>query len=365
MLFKYCHIQIHYHYLHHSLFLVVTSQFKQKEKAQSIMAPNTTFDADFLGYAAAHPHLAPVSGPPNDVQDMRDRTNAYITKCALQFPMSENIIETKHAVSSHDGVDISVHEFSRKDWAPSIEPQPAILYIHGGGLVACPVDTVCRPLMARFATDSGLRTFGVDYRLAPEHPYPTPAEDCYAALQWIVKNAAVLKVDPGRIGLFGTSAGALLAASVSLLARDRAFSPPIAKQILIYPMLDDRSSVTHFNPLSARDQSFKNWITSMDMCWDSYIGADKRGKSDADVSPYAVPARATDLAGLPSTYIDIGSLDWFRDEALEFSAKLAKADVEVELHLYTGLPHCFDIIAPTIPITISAWQNRLRAIKGI
>lgn len=320
-------------------------------------------DADFLAHMKANPDLAPsASGPPADVFEQRSRMNGYIAKIAAQRPIPSSVTETRHTVTAPDGAPLALYEFSSSSESSPARPEPAVLYLHGGGGVACPVDPVCRPVMSLFASDFGIRTFGVEYRLAPEHPHPTPVEDCFAALQHLVSNAATLGIDPGRIVLAGESAGGFLAAGLSLLARDRGHSPPIAKQLLLYPMLDDRSSTRHRNPDSALHRSMESWIVGIDMCWDGYLDG-KRG--EADVSPYGAPARAEDLRGLPATYIDVGGLDWFRDESLEFAARLAKADVEVEVHLYAGVPHCFDLIAPGIPVTLNAKENRRRALESV
>lgn len=282
---------------------------------------------------------------------------------ALNYPVPSNIIETKHLIKSNDGVEIAIYRFITDDVAKATTPQPALLHAHGGGMVGCSIDKVYRPAIASFVSRSGVQSFSVEYRLAPEFPYPTPVEDCYAALQWVIDHAEELNVDPARIGLYGDSGGAGIAAGMSLLARDRHLSPPIAKQVLIYPMVDDRSSL-RANPNSERDKSLYKERALVDVCWDAYVGADNRGKPGA-VSEYASPARAQSLADLPSTYIDVGSMDTFRDDSLDFAKRLAEADVDVELHLYSGVPHGFDLFATDIPVTKNAWENRIRAVRGI
>lgn len=330
---------------------------------------NTKMDPDFLAWMAANPHLLPDpnQAPPTSIQEQRTQSDAVVHKIiSSNFTVAADIVETKHTVTSSDGAEFLVHELASKDWPQATEPQPAFIYIHGGGVLACPVDPICRPAIAQFATDFGVRTFGVEYRLSLHHPFPAPLDDCYAALEWLVENADRLNVDPKRIGLMGESGGATLVAGVTLMARDRKFHTPIAKQLLIYPMIDDRSSNIHFNPDSPLHQSLKqSFIIGTDLCWDAYVGADKRGKLDADVSPYAAPSRATDLRGLPPTYIDLGSMDWFLAESYDFAARLAKAEVEVEFHVYAGVPHCFELLAPNIPVTLNAKENRRRAIRSV
>lgn len=214
--------------------------------------------------------------------------------------------------------------------------------------------------MARAVAAQGVQHFAVDYPRAPEHPAPAALGDCYAALQWLSAHARELHVDPARIVIYGVSAGGGLAAGVALMARDRGLSPPLAKQVLVYPMLDDRTRYPDdwparpFLTFTAEDNV---------MSWDAYVGADKRGREDADVSIYAAPGRAENLEGLPSTYIDVGGLDLFRDENLRFAQRLAEANVEVEFHLYPGLPHGFE--NPHTWVTTRAVENRIKAVQSV
>ncbi|KAG9251499.1 alpha/beta hydrolase fold-domain-containing protein [Emericellopsis atlantica] len=281
-------------------------------------------------------------------------------------PVSPLIVEKRHTITSFDGAALTIHEFKlAKDDVHFVErdPQPAFLFFHGGGMISCPVDTVYRPAMANFALEMGVRTFAVEYRLAPEHPHPTQPEDCYAATQWLSDNAASLSIDPARIGVVGDSAGGNIAAAVTLMARDRQLDPPLAKQMLIYPMLDDRARERFFDPKSARDQSQITFRDDFDQFWNHYLGQGRRGADD--VSPYAAPGRAEDLRGLPSAYVEVGALDPFRDETMEYATRLARRDVEVELHVYAGVSHGFDIAGPKIGITRNAVENRRRAVQAM
>jgi acetyl esterase/lipase len=202
--------------------------------------------------------------------------------------------------------------------------------------------------------------------MAPEFPFPTPLEDCFAALKWLLGQSQSLNVDSKRIILIGDSGGGNLTAGLSLLARDRGVSPPPAKQILIYPMLDDRSSdIAALKPDDPRTQYFSGYINMSKVCWDAYLGKPTGASLNPETQSYACPARAEVLAGLPPTYIDVGSLDLFRDESLAFASKLVAANVDVEFHLYEGVPHCFDLIARDIPITRNATENRRRAIRSV
>lgn len=171
-----------------------------------------------------------------------------------------------------------------------------------------------------------------DYRLAPEHPDPYPVEDCYAGLVWLAEHTDELGVDPDRIVLVGQSAGAGLAAGTALLSRDRQ-GPRVVGQVLVSPMLDDRDatvSARQFDGVGVADREMTR------LGWDAYLG-DRRG--GGDVSIYAAPGRATDLAGLPPAYVDCGSAEVFRDETVAFAGALWAAGVQAELHVWPGAFH--------------------------
>jgi len=327
-------------------------------------------DPELLTHLGANPQLLNV--PPKQdnetVEQSRARFGGILSNFInQQTPISPLIIEKRHTIPSFDGTAITVHEFKpAKDEVHFVardDPQPAFLFFHGGGMISCPVDTVYRPRIAHFALEMGVRTFAVEYRLAPDHPFPTQPEDCYAATQWLLDNAVLLGIDPACIGVAGDSAGGNLAAVMSLMARDRQLSPPLAKQMLIYPMLDDRARERFFDPKSARDQSQISFRDDFDQFWNHYLGQGRRGAED--VSPYAAPGRAEDLRGLPSAYVEVGALDPFRDETMEYATRLARSDVEVELHVYAGVSHGFDMAGPKIGITRNAEENRRRAARSI
>ncbi|KAI1768413.1 hypothetical protein GGR53DRAFT_409037 [Hypoxylon sp. FL1150] len=282
------------------------------------------------------------------------------------LPPQPSIIRTRHKCASYDGAEIGIVRFATTEqMEDETKSQPVVLYLHGGAMVAMSVD-IFAPRLANLAAESGVQVFAVEYRLAPEHPHPTPVEDCYAALTWLSTYAAELNVDPTRVGLMGDSAGGGLAAGVALMARDRRLKPPVKQQILIYPMLDDKSTAALSRAIPP--SPLENFATIPNsiimMCWEAYVGKEKAGKDDADVSPYAAPGRAKDLRGLPSTYIDVGGLDLFRDECASFATRLAAADVEVEFHLFPGLPHGFES-ASDIGATKRAAEGRIRWMRNL
>jgi acetyl esterase/lipase len=211
--------------------------------------------------------------------------------------------------------------------------------------------------VSRYVSDSGVPMLAVDYRLAPEHPYPTPVEDCYAGLEWLVEHAGELGVDPDRIAVMGDSAGGGLAAAVTLMARDRG-GPAVSQQILVFPMLDDRNTTPDPEIAPFAVWSYDDNITG----WGALLGSAIGGP---DVPPYAVPARVTDLSGLPACYIEVGQLDIFRDEDLTYAQRLSLAGVPVEFHLRPGVPHEFETFAYATDIARRAIGDRLRVLRSI
>lgn len=195
----------------------------------------------------------------------------------------------------------------------------------------------------------------VDYRVAPEHPHPTPVEDCYAALCWLAANAAELGVDPKRIAVMGESAGGGLAAAVSLMARDRC-GPEPAQQLLLYAMLDDRTVGP--DPHLPREYLVFNFEDNR-TGWGALLGSELHTDQ---VSPYAAPARAADLSGLPEAYVEVGDLDILRDENIAFAQRLMAAGVPTELHVLPGVPHGFDMVAPDAAVSHRVMANRLRRL---
>jgi acetyl esterase/lipase len=215
---------------------------------------------------------------------------------------------------------------------------PALLYIHGGGMVIGAIESEDARTRA-YCLEVGCAAVSVDYRLAPENPHPAPVEDCFAALTWMAANAGELGIDPARIGVYGGSAGGGLAAATALLARDRG-GPVLAFQMLLYPMLDDRCDTP-----SGREVEdvgiFDGWASREG--FQALLG--DRWES-GDVDAYAAPSRATDLAGLPPTWIDVGELDALRDESIDYAKRLLQAGVPTELHINPGCFHASEFFVP-------------------
>jgi triacylglycerol lipase len=232
---------------------------------------------------------------------------------------------------------------------------PALLHIHGGGyVIGLPEmnDAANRAL----ALELGCAIFSVDYRLAPETPHPGPLEDCYAALAWLHDHAVALRIDPAWIGVKGESAGGGLAAALCLLARDRG-AYPVAFQHLIYPMIDDRTCV-ETDPNRFAGEFL--WTPALNaLGWRALLGV---APGSAGVSAYAAAARAETLAGLPPCFISLGALDLFFDEDLDYARRLARAGVAVELHVYPGAFHAFQM-SPAARVTIASDRDTVAALR--
>lgn len=212
---------------------------------------------------------------------------------------------------------------------------PCVYFMHGGGYVfgSHRMDDI---RFDRWCPQLNCVGISVDYRLAPETPYPGPLEDCYAGLKWTWENAASLGIDRERLGIGGASAGGGLAAGLALLARDRG-EVPLAFQLLIYPMIDDRME----RPSAAWEVPI--WTPrSNDAGWRAYLGPLFGGA----VPPYAAASRAEHLTGLPQAYVMVGALDGFLDEDVDYAMRLTHAGVPTELHVYPGGPHGFDGLLP-------------------
>ncbi|KAH0848512.1 hypothetical protein AYO21_08510 [Fonsecaea monophora] len=315
------------------------------------------YDAEFFKFfEPIIPMLAARPKPAvHDVEARRKGFEAALVLFRGALPESPDVEQKEHSFTTPAGVALSVTSFIKKGTSAGT-PGPAIVHFHGGGMILGSV-AMSAPSNAWQVTQTGVPIFSVEYRLAPETQGTSLVEDCYAGLVWVSQNAASFNVDPARLAVFGESAGGGLAAGVALMARDKGLSPPLAKQILIYPMLDDRNLTAN-----ERIAPFAFWRNEDNITgWTALLG-DKAGKHDADVPHYCAPARAKSVAGLPPTYIDVGGLDIFRDEDIEYAKRLALEDIEVEFHLYPGVPHAFELFAPNATVTKRAFEHRLKSM---
>ncbi|KAL2802335.1 Alpha/Beta hydrolase protein [Aspergillus granulosus] len=309
------------------------------------------YDSEFA--AAAGPTLAQYaalgSPPIHDVESRRSRFQSALKKNA-NFPIPDELESIVHTAPAADGHEVEIYHVRTR--RPHDQPQPAVVHIHGGGYMSFSAAHSIQSLVD-YVSRSGVQMLSIEYRLAPENPFPIPLEDCWSALQWIISNGSALNIDPARIAIMGESAGGGLAANLTLLARDRGLSPPLAKQILIYPMLDDRTNSDTTDGLAFFDVS--DCITG----WAAYLGKDVLGTSR--VPKYAAAARNENLDGLPELYMECPQLDILLPENLHFLSRFVAAKIRTEFHLY-GLPHGFTSLAPSVSWSQRAIENRVRAI---
>lgn len=293
--------------------------------------------------------------PPRITPDMIGRFRAIPADPTVGGAVEKaGAIHEQRTIPGYAGAGLAASVFRRPDQSTA---GPGILYLHGGGMVFGNRFGGVQAYLP-FAKSHGAVVVTVDYRLAPEHPDPIPVEDGFAALSWIVEHAGELGIDPARMIVAGQSAGAGLAAGVCLLARER-HGPPVAAQVLVSPMLDDRDdtdSAHQIDGIGVWDR------TSNVTGWAALLG-DRRGGSE--VSVFAAPGRAEDLADLPPAFISVGSAEVFRDEAVAYASRLWSCGGSAELHVWPGGFHGFENFAPAARITASAaaardaWLTRL------
>ena len=262
----------------------------------------------------------------------------------LQAKMPAKSVEVKSVAA----VSVRLHR------PPGSEnTMPAMLWIHGGGYVmgtAGQDDAVCR----HFAQELGIIVAAVEYRLAPEQPFPVPLDDCYDALVWLAHQP---DVDPTRIAVGGASAGGGLAAALALLAHERG-EVQLAFQLLAYPMLDDRTA----NRIDVDERHFRLWNTKANRFgWQSYLG---HPPGWAGVSGLAAPSRYDDLSGLPPAWIGVGTLDLFHDEDVAYAQRLSAAGVKCDLDVVKGAFHGFDLIRPKAGVAEAFRSAQVAALSA-
>ncbi len=278
------------------------------------------------------PALALIAEP--DLSDPA-RARALFDEMAQQVqvavPGIEKLAITDHLVGEGGGappVPVRVYR------PPASGLLPGLVWIHGGGFVVGSV-AVEHAGTAAVALEAEVVVVSVEYRLAPEHPFPAGLDDCWAALAWVGAEAPSLGIDPERLGVGGLSAGGGLSAALALRSRDEA-GPTLAFQLLGIPELDDRLDT----PSMREFTDTPLWNAHLaEVSWTYYLGQDVEARRDAEISPYAAPARATTLAGLPPAYLCTSELDPLRDEGIDYARRLMQAGVPVELHHFPGTFH--------------------------
>lgn len=266
----------------------------------------------------------------DDIQAARAQFDGLLAALLASVDTSGVVVEER-SVPGPDGSPPVTAVVHTPDREPPASGWPALLDIHGGGFVMGNA-AMELPFAVRVANELGAVVVAPDYRLAPEHPFPAGLDDCYAVLRWMAAEAPALGIDAARIAVGGQSAGGGLSAAVALLARDRG-GPAICFQFLGIPELDHRLETTSMRaftdtPLWNRPAAERSWA--------AYLG----DAADAgEVSPYASPAIATDLHGLPPAYVSTMEFDPLRDEGIRYALRLLEAGVSVELHSFPGTFH--------------------------
>ncbi|WP_186760043.1 alpha/beta hydrolase [Arthrobacter alpinus] len=288
-------------------------------------------------------------GTPEELVAMRAANLAR--RPGLPAELTDAVTITDHVAP---GPDVGVPLRSYRP-AKAKGPLPGLFWIHGGGMVAGSMaedDVYCLKL----AKSLGLVVVSLEYRLAPEHPFPAAINDAYQGLLWTAANTGLLGIDPHRLAIGGASAGGGIAAGTVLRARDEK-GPALSFQYLAYPMLDDRDHT----PSNSEFSGIPSWNRERNtLAWSWLLGP---AHGTDRVSEYASPARATDLSRLPPTLIQIGELDLFRDENFDYAARLLRAGVSTEFQVYAGVYHGAEGLVPDAEVSVRILRDRDEALQ--
>lgn len=314
-----------------------------------------SLDPEIATVLAAQAQAAAEAGvvlpAPGDALGLRALVDPTMLQTFQSLPDATAVTTSTVTTASNDGAEVELRWYL----PDAASTGAAIIYAHGGGMICGSVDIYDR-LMRYYVQRTGVPFLAVGYRIAPEHRGATATGDCFAALDWLVKNAAEWGVDPKRVALMGDSAGGGIAAGTAIRARERGIS--LARQILVYPMLDDRTTTP--DPLLAPTASwtYENNYTG----WSALLG-DQVGSPT--VCPAIAPGRLTDFEGLAPAYIEVGELDIFRDESIAYATSLMGAGVSCELHVYRGAPHGYDLLNLDASLSRRALDDRVRLVAGL
>ena len=293
---------------------------------------------------------------PGDWRAIRDGVAALYPLLTAELDHTD-VDQRTFTTTSSDGAEIELWWFT-----PHGQPEggtgaggPAVVHAHGGGMIAGEV-ALFAPYIAEHVAGSGVPFLSVEYRRAPEAPGALPGDDVYAGLTWLVDHAAELHVDPARIAVMGESAGGGLAAAAAIHAR--AANLPLAKQLLIYPMLDDRT--VDPDPVLAPVASWP--YSNNRTAWDAVLG---NGRGGVAVPATVAPARLSDHHGLAPAYLEVGELDIFREETLSYAKALWAAGTSAELHVLPGMVHGWDHFAPHSSTRAQVLAQRFRALRAL
>ena len=285
-------------------------------------------------------------GAQSDWRALRDRISEAYLAIAATAPPATDVSREDVTIVRTDGRELQARWYSRG----ADRPGSAVVYAHGGGMVAGDLDDYDQ-IISAYVAQAGVPFLSVAYRLSPEGRGAQPTEDLLRGVSWLRDHSVERRVELTRISVMGDSAGAGVAASAAILARDRDIE--VARQILVYPMLDDR--VTTVSPAIAQ---FLTWTPEMNKtAWSARV--------DGVVAPATSPARLEDARHLPSAYIEVGDLDLFRNECLAYALQLSGADVPIELHVHPSVPHDYDLMAPGADVSQRAMRDRIRVLRAL
>lgn len=296
--------------------------------------------------------------PVGDWAGRRARSNVLQSKLAKISqriaPAPSDVDTLELACGRPDGSIIPLRLYRRR----GSRTRALIVYVHGGGMIMGTVDAY-DAICSKYASYADIAVLSVDYRLAPEHPFPAAILDVSASLAWARQHSAELSIDPERIGIAGDSAGGGIAAGVMLKSRDEGFE--LSGAMLIYPMLDDRTVAPGVDGPRLTGP-FVTWSYHDNITgWQCLLGS----CAGDLISPYAAPARETKLGGLPPVYLEVGDLDIFHDEDKSFAERIAASGGEVTLHLRPGCPHGYEVVAPKSRIAQLAMQQRYEFLRTL
>ncbi|NLM52436.1 MAG: alpha/beta hydrolase [Firmicutes bacterium] len=304
--------------------------------------------------ARVHPELraAFAQMPALDLFSDINGTRKMNEEMFKNMPVDESVPISTQAIPTLDGttkIPLRIYRPQKQT-----EKLPGLLYIHGGGYVLG-FAAMSDPLCQKIVRDVNCIVVSVDYRLAPEYPFPAGLEDCYAALLWMADPQNSLDIDTEKLAVAGASAGGGLTAALTLMVRDKG-GPALTCQLPLCPMLDDRN----LTPSSHEFTDARLWNRETNLkAWQMYLGENRQ-----EVPPYAAPARAKDLSGLPPTYTYVGELDLFRDETIDYVTRLMQAGVSTEFHIYPGCFHGFENFVPQAEISKRATEEFILYLKN-
>jgi acetyl esterase/lipase len=308
------------------------------------------FDVELVPVVAA----MKAAMPPQVTIELIPAMRAGLASLPVDELLNGRAITHEQTSIAVDGGEIQLSIFTKAGHRPG---GPGIYHAHGGGMTMGDRFSGS-DVFLEWVEKLDAVVVSVEYRLAPEFPDPTPVNDAYAGLLWTAEHAAELGFDPARLVVAGGSAGGGLAAAVTLRSRDQN-GPVLAGSLLMCPMLDERNNTVSSHQIDGVGGFDR---AGNDLNWNALLGT--RRHTD-EVSIYASPARADDLSGLPPTFIDVGTAEVFRDEAVAYATRIWERGGVAELHVWPGGFHGFDVVAPHAKLSLSAREARINWLERV